>query len=108
MARSWRDIADTVNQTVVKTYGETVTYTPIATGTPETVVLHFEASHHSFDFEDGISRSTDKPHAFCRVADLSAHPEPGDTIVAQGKTYRVEVGEVDGYGAVKLWLVEVS
>jgi len=103
---SWRDMVDNLNVSVVATFGETVTYIPLATGIGYETFLHFESVQHQVDFNNGVAVEAEKPHAYLRIADLNDSPEPGDKIVAQGKTYSVTNGEVDGYGAVQLWLSE--
>ena len=110
---AWRDIADRLNQAIIRTYREPVTYTPIASGTPFSVELHFESAHHEIDTATNTSITTEKPHAYCRIEDLTdaagvTEVVAGDMITAQGYTYEVVDGEKDGYGAIKIWLRRAS
>jgi len=107
---AWRDIADRVNVAVVKTFGETVSWTPALSGVTTSVVMHFESAFFRIETDTSASITTQDPHAYIRIADLPSgiQPEPGDTIVAQGSTYKIVDGQLDGYGAIRVWLREIS
>jgi hypothetical protein len=105
---SWRERCDRLNQSVVRNFGQTVSYIPISTQAPVDVFLHFESVSRRVD-PAGRPVDAEAPTAYVRIADLPAgEPVPGDMIEAQGVKYSLESGEPDGYGAMRLWLREVT
>ena len=102
----WRQMADRVNQSVIKTFRESspAIYIPAATGVPISVVLFFESRQFEMDVNTTVSHFTERPRVFLRLEDLGRDPADGDTVTVQGTLYIVSHEERDGYGGVTLYL----
>lgn len=102
----WRDMADRVNQAVLRTFRESepAYYIPAETGVQIGVVLFFESTFFEVNPETTVSRHVYNPHVFLRLADLGRLPADGDIIVIRGTRYIVQSEELDGYGGATLFL----
>lgn len=103
---TWRDIADRVNQSILRTFRESepVQYIPAETGVPIGVVLFFQSTFFEVDPNTTVSRHVYNPHVFLRLEDLGRLPADGDIIVIRGTQYIVQSEELDGYGGATLYL----
>jgi len=102
-------LADLANVAARDTFGQSVSYTPAATGIAESITAPFDAAHEvmSLDAEQPISSTA--PVIDVRLADLSVAPAQGDLCTVGGTDYEVtdvQPGQVGG--TAHLMLVEVS
>lgn len=106
----WRDIADRLNESVVRNFKESdpVIYIPVETGTPIGVVAFFERSVFEIDINTSVSRNVYRPHAFLRLEDLGREPADGDQMIVRGVAYTVTHEERDDYGGVTLYLARID
>jgi hypothetical protein len=81
VADRWRGLADLCTKTVRGAIGLTATYTPAATGIPQSIKAPFSEAYFELILEDAQASDTMRETNFdVRLEDLSAAPALGDTI----------------------------
>jgi hypothetical protein len=101
----WSDLADSVIQTCMGTFGQSVVYI-YAAGSSITINGIFDAAHKSVSMKDGLQFSSVHPTLGVRLADFTTPPITGDSLVIDGTTYYVVDQEPDGSGMTNLILQE--
>jgi hypothetical protein len=104
---AFSDLTELVLGACTATFGEDVTYTPVA-GSSETVKAIFNETHVEIDGSIGIPVQSHEPNLGVRLSDLPADPSEGDTVVVRGTTYKVARWEDDGEGGSRLFLKKAS
>ena len=88
------------------TWGDSVTYTPVATGTPATITGVFEMQ--TYVAEGGTPVLSSVPVLGVVLADLAAAPRIGDGVVVNAVSYKVADVQNDGQGMAALTLQRAS
>ena len=104
---SFSDLTSKVHDHIKDTFGEIVTYEPLAGGpyTPKGVF------NERFQFVDPDTEqvvSSQQPNLGVKRADLPADPVKGDIVTVRGVQYRVHDSQEDGEGWVKFLMYEVD
>lgn len=95
---SYAESVDRLHQACLWHFGRQITYWPQA-GAQSTVLGIFSATQEAEDSAPGVYAVV-----FLRSSDLSAPPQRGDWIIADGKTYKVYDVEADVAGGAILRL----
>lgn len=103
----WAALADRVNSTARRVFGEAVTYTA-AGEAAVSISAPFDAAHEEITIQDGAAVSATSPMLAVRLADLPAEPRKGDTFTARGRSYRVKVVKPDSHGWAQLTAQEIG
>lgn len=104
----WQDLAD---QTLIATqdlFGEAATYTRAADGAVSALTrVIFDEDATVVSQELGVPVRSGQPGIAVRLADLSAEPARGDTVVVRSESFRVVDILGDGQGGAVLLLHRV-
>ena len=102
---SWASIADSVNASMLETFGEPVVYQPVQGGLPVGDPVTITAIRHIRErAESGAAASTEEISV--NPADLPNFPQRGDWVTAWGLQFVVgPVRQPDPYGMVQLSLM---
>jgi hypothetical protein len=100
----WTDLAGRIQTAGQTLFGETVTFTPAATSTPETVTGIFDAEHDYQEIAGDSVIETSRPRLIVREAALSAPPVRTDAITVRSTNYTVIEVMPDGQGDIELVL----
>lgn len=104
---NWEALANATNVAVVAVFGEAVTYTPAATGVPETLQAPFDRAHERLEFAGELQTVVTRPVLDLKLDLLSVAPAVGDLFSVRGVAYQVREVQKNGHGAVKLIAHEV-
>lgn len=96
---NWTSLVDSLNASVVDTFGREVQYVPAASGVATTIKAIFEATSEAEEKSPGVFA-----RLFLRVGDLAGAPARGDAVVVDGVPYKVYEIEADSAGGAVLGL----
>lgn len=99
----WGTMADAIIRAGIRTFGETVVYTPQLKA-PREIRAIFNAEFQGVDPNIGVGIGSVAPVIDVRLADISETPSPGDRVCIRGDHYRVVEMQPDGQGAARLLL----
>lgn len=100
----WTDLTGRLQSAGQTIFGETVTFTPAATSTSETVTGIFDAEHHYQEITGDSVIETSRPRLIVRLAALSRDPVRTDAITVRSTNYTVLEVMPDGQGDLELVL----
>lgn len=99
----WGTMADAIIKAGIRTFGESVVYTP-QLRSPREIRAIFNAAFQEVDPQIGVGIGSVAPVIDVRLADLGETPSPGDRVCIRGDHYRVVETQPDGQGATRLIL----
>ena len=94
----WLEMAAKIQTAGQTVFGESVTFTPSSTSTPETVTGIFDAEAVVQEPVGDVMIETTKPMVTLKIASLSGSPVRGDTIAIRSINYKVLELQPDGHG----------
>lgn len=84
----WKTAAAAMSARSIRTFGESVTFSPKAGGGPHTIAFAvFDDDYQAVDPDTGVPVSTGKPALGVLLADLPTSPAHGDTWTVRGQAY---------------------
>lgn len=101
----FKQMADRMLRKAIFALGEDVTYRHQDGGRAKVSGV-FTAEGEAVDLETESMVRAYAPRIGVRLADFKTKPRQGDTLEIDGKTFRVNDIEPDGFGGATLWLIE--
>lgn len=103
--RDWNTLEDRILVAARDHLGQTATYTPASTGTPQTVRVIYDRRSILLNAIGEVGVREQMVEIQARSADLSPSPIVGDAFVVGGQTWRVvDAPQADGQGGIVIKL----